>query len=387
MPIVVGDSGLVAVAGAALLVLAVTVRAQWLKRRIRSPAAGFARPDQPASPHGGGGQREGGEVVNPVAAASPSSGTEDLLPRRSTRIYKPLATVLSAINAGATDGDVPFRKRVRLESGEIDPLIALRRKWVLEAAERRVVVPLQLWIAYRLWVDSIICARSGRGASFHSFVYAHTLGLPYDAMQNLKTHWSGSDAADLLACLAQEGLLLPLGGGRLAAASAKTHRLSRAPTQNLTLDAIDDDDDDEDGAAAALRAWLTASLTAFNGRFHLAENRVFQGLEYESEGEWQGGYDFVQLADPQLGMLHRDRYWTEELTMLRLALQHVNRLVSVHISWLARVHMTQGSRAPYRTVHTVPFTSHDSWLTRTSATTAFGTARPSPSRPPPPHEQ
>jgi len=34
----------------------------------------------------------------------------------------------------------------------------------------------------------------------------------------------------------------------------------------------------------------------------------------------------VQLADPQLGMLHWDRDWTEELTMLRLAVQHVNRL-------------------------------------------------------------
>ena len=81
---------------------------------------------------------------------------------------------------------------------------------------------------------------------------------------------------------------------------------------------------------AALAAALTASLTAFNGRFLLAQNRVFKGLEYESEGEWRGGYDFVQLADPQLGMLHWDRDWTEELTMLRLALQHVNRLVSVH---------------------------------------------------------
>ena len=346
MPMVVGDSGMVAIAGAALLVLAVTVRAQRLKRRIRSPAAGFARPDQPASPHGGGGQREGGEAVNRAAAASPPSGTEDLLPRRSTRVYKPLATVLSAINEGARDGDVPFRKRSwsasgRRESGEIDPLIALRRKWVLEAAERRVVVPLQLWIAYRLWVDSHITARSGSTGTFHSFVYSHTLGLPYDAMQKLKTHWSGSDAADLLACLAQEGLLLPLGGRGLAAASAKSARLSRAPSLNLTLDAIDDDDDDDDGAVAALRAWLTASLTAFNGRFLLAQNRVFKGLEYESEGEWRGGYDFVQLADPQLGMLHWDRDWTEELTMLRLALQHVNRLVSVH--------MTHGSRARART--------------------------------------
>ena len=143
-------------------------------------------------------------------------------------------------------------------------------------------------------------------------------------------------------------MVAPAQRRRSSARTAGTHtaisarRFGRAPNGSEA----DDDDDDDDGAAAALRAWLTASLTAFNGRFHLAENRVFQGLEYESEGEWQGGYDFVQLADPQLGMLHRDRYWTEELTMLRLALQHVNRLVSVHISWLARVHMTHGSRAP-----------------------------------------
>ena len=34
----------------------------------------------------------------------------------------------------------------------------------------------------------------------------------------------------------------------------------------------------------------------------------------------------MQLADPQLGMLHWDKEWSEELTMLRLAIQHVNRL-------------------------------------------------------------
>lgn len=49
-------------------------------------------------------------------------------------------------------------------------------------------------------------------------------------------------------------------------------------------------------------------------------------LEPQVEGEWSGAYDFVQLADPQLGMLHGDADWTEELTMLRLAVQHTNRL-------------------------------------------------------------
>ena len=76
----------------------------------------------------------------------------------------------------------------------------------------------------------------------------------------------------------------------------------------------------------ALYAFLEASLEVFDGRFLLARERVFEGLDYASEGVWRGPYDFVQLADPQLGMLHWDRDWTEELTMLRLAVQHVNRL-------------------------------------------------------------
>ena len=29
---------------------------------------------------------------------------------------------------------------------------------------------------------------------------------------------------------------------------------------------------------------------------------------------------------PQVGMLHFDKEWREELTMLRLAIQHINRL-------------------------------------------------------------
>ena len=36
-----------------------------------------------------------------------------------------------------------------------------------------------------------------------------------------------------------------------------------------------------------------------------------------------GEYDFVQLADPQLGMLHMDKSRAEELTMLKLAIDHV----------------------------------------------------------------
>ena len=63
--------------------------------------------------------------------------------------------------------------------------------------------------------------------------------------------------------------------------------------------------------AEALRGWLEAALAAYNGRFKLAHNRGYSGLAREAEGAWAGEYDFVQLADPQLGMLHMDRSWAE----------------------------------------------------------------------------
>lgn len=153
----------------------------------------------------------------------------------------------------------------------------------------------RLWISYRGWVDQIITARAGRAENFHSFVYAHTLGLP--SAQKIKTHWSGSDAADLLACLAHARLLYP--------------------------------DTPFNDSSEELHAWLEESLVVFDNKFLLARERGFEGLNFEAEGKWSGPYDFVQLADPQLGMLHFDRDWTEELTMLRLAVQHVNRLVSI----------------------------------------------------------
>ena len=64
-------------------------------------------------------------------------------------------------------------------------------------------------------------------------------------------------------------------------------------------------------AGALLGCWLEAALAAYNARFHLASNRIYSGLTMAEEGEWCGPYDFVQLADPQLGMLHMDRSWAE----------------------------------------------------------------------------
>ena len=63
--------------------------------------------------------------------------------------------------------------------------------------------------------------------------------------------------------------------------------------------------------AGALGSWLEAALAAYNARFRLASNRIYSGLTPAEEGEWCGAYDFVQLADPQLGMLHMDRSWAE----------------------------------------------------------------------------
>ena len=56
------------------------------------------------------------------------------------------------------------------------------------------------------------------------------------------------------------------------------------------------------------------------------QNHTIAGLGPAEEGAWRGSYYFVQLADPQLGMLHRDASWREELAMLALAVEHVNRL-------------------------------------------------------------
>ena len=56
------------------------------------------------------------------------------------------------------------------------------------------------------------------------------------------------------------------------------------------------------------------------------QNHTIAGLGPAEEGAWRGSFHFVQLADPQLGMLHRDASWREELAMLSLAVEHVNRL-------------------------------------------------------------
>lgn len=77
---------------------------------------------------------------------------------------------------------------------------------------------------------------------------------------------------------------------------------------------------------AALDEYLASTLQAYNNRFQLARNRTVSGFTHADEATWQGEYDFVQLADPQIGMFKYDADWAEELTMLRLAIQHINRM-------------------------------------------------------------
>ena len=80
-------------------------------------------------------------------------------------------------------------------------------------------------------------------------------------------------------------------------------------------------------AAALLWFCLHAVVRAPTAGRWYARGRQVAGLAADGpQGEWAGGYTFMQLADPQLGMQHRDKSWAEELALLRLALRHANRL-------------------------------------------------------------
>ena len=231
----------VAAAAVAALCLALLPRRPW--RAAGSGAVGANHVD-------------GGGIDGGAGGGSSSSSTQAAAVDRSSRsaeerFYSPLQSVLKAITEVTTERErssstedmgSSTRRNRRLTSSALDHhdfiMIAARRTWVEKAASRAVPVPLNLWIDYRLWVDRIISARAGRAETFHSFVYAHTLGLPEP--RKLKAHWSGSDAADLLACLAEAGLL----AGR------------DVPTQRSAADPAD-----------ALMRYLEQALNVFDGRF------------------------------------------------------------------------------------------------------------------------
>lgn len=164
--------------------------------------------------------------------------------------------------------------------------VVANHAWLINATKKQRCVPIALWVLYREWVDDVIDGQVEHVDSWHHFVVARALGLNLCRTKDTKPH----EAADLMALLAEDN---KLGKG---------------------------------DPAAALEAWLDQTREAFDFRFRKAHHRSFDGLTVAEEGEWRGGLSFVQLADPQLGMLHGDKSWEEEKAMLSLAVQHVNRL-------------------------------------------------------------
>ena len=93
----------------------------------------------------------------------------------------------------------PSSRRIHLEQA--------RRLLLSDAIQRKLPVPMTLWVAYRSWVDEVILTRDGHDeATFHSFVLAHVLG---HAPSPLKS--TGSDAAAMHAWLAEARLLGEVG--------------------------------------------------------------------------------------------------------------------------------------------------------------------------------
>ena len=158
-----------------------------------------------------------------------------------------------------------------LNSGVWVDSLPARRAWLLEAAQVPHAVCDELWVVFRSWVDEHVSPQ-GHGV-FHAFVVARALGIDTSAHTQI---WSGCVAGDLVVCMATDGLL-------------KTG-----------------DPQSHTSAKAALLLFLKESLYCYNNRFRYAANRSFDGFSYKEQGEWQGGYDFIQIADPQLGMLHMD---------------------------------------------------------------------------------
>lgn len=160
------------------------------------------------------------------------------------------------------------------------------QKWLeLAIASQRKVEP-SLWMLYREWVDDVIDGQVEHVDAWHHFVVARAFGLNPSLTKSVKP----GEAADLLALLAEDRKL------------------------------------GDSTANESLESWLEESREAFDFRFRKAHHRCFDGLSFAEEGDWQGSFSFVQIADPQLGMLHGDRSWEEERAMLSLAVQHINKL-------------------------------------------------------------
>lgn len=66
---------------------------------------------------------------------------------------------------------------------------------------------------------------------------------------------------------------------------------------------------------------LAATKMNMDGNFQLARKRVVPSLD---EREWQGDFTFIQLADPQFGMLNNNDSWEVEVEFLSRAIQVIN---------------------------------------------------------------
>ncbi|CAE7703976.1 unnamed protein product, partial [Symbiodinium sp. CCMP2456] len=133
------------------------------------------------------------------------------------------------------------------------------QKWLeLAIASQRKVEP-SLWMLYREWVDDVIDGQVEHVDAWHHFVVARAFGLNPSLTKSVKP----GEAADLLALLAEDRKL------------------------------------GDSTANESLESWLEESREAFDFRFRKAHHRCFDGLSFAEEGDWQGSFSFVQIADPQ----------------------------------------------------------------------------------------
>lgn len=77
--------------------------------------------------------------------------------------------------------------------------------------------------------------------------------------------------------------------------------------------------------AALSTTACTTRMASVTDRFHRAQQRGYLGYSQAEEGQWQGDFVFLQLADCQLGMMEEDRSWEEELRQLEQAVDYINQ--------------------------------------------------------------
>ena len=248
-------------------------------------------PVAPASPPAAPDAAAAAPSSPPKAAVSPpsllqmrkrSSSTGELLLQKLQRVTT--ATQLVSETNSMTHVDrrylAPPRETLELCRGTLAgnssrPWEASRQNWFIAACSSPGTssprVHNRLWVSYRMWVDEHVAGREGRPDIFHNFVLSRALGIP----QSGRFSWTGTEAGDLLTCLAAAGVLVR--GCQ--------------------------------GGKAALEQFLEDSLQAYNNRFRLARNRTVEGLTRAEQCDWAGPFDFVQIADPQIGMFKMDSDW------------------------------------------------------------------------------